>query len=385
VGIYAPAVNSTRGPLVAFAALGVLWGGWAALLPAVQAAVGASEGELGLALLGVGAGALPAMLLAGRLIDLGRRGVLPGAFAALAASALLPGLAGSVATLGAALVVLGACSGAADVAMNSEVAALEAAGGRRLMQLAHALYSLSLAAGAVASGLLLEAGAGRLTVLAVLAAALLAAAAATRGTAARVAVPSNRLLLGTKPSRPLALLGIACAAAFVVEGGLEAWSALYLQRDLGAGAATGAAGPAAFGIAMAAGRGLAHRLTGRLRDRRLLAGGGALAAAGLLLASAAGSVALAAGAFFVAGFGVSVAAPILFGAAGRTGSAGAVATVTTIGYLGFVVGPPIVGGIAQLSGLAGSFAVLAGIAVLLALAAPRLALETPPAAAPVAK
>jgi predicted MFS family arabinose efflux permease len=384
-------MTRTRASLVAFAALGALWGGWDALLPAVQEAVGASKGTLGLALLGVGVGALPAMLLTGRLLDRGVPRVLPLSFAAVAAAVLLPGAAGSVATLGAVLIVLGACSGAADVAMNTEVAALEASTGRRLMQLAHALFSLGLAAGAIASGLLRQAGAGRFGVLALLAATALVAALATAVAetsspqARRLVLPSNSLLLGTRPSRALVLLGVACAVAFVVEGGLEAWSALHLQRDLGAGAATGAAGPAAYGIAMAAGRLFGHRLAGRLQDRALLAGGGAVAAAGLLLASAAGSVPLAAGAFFVAGIGVSVAAPILFGAAGRTGSAGALATVTTIGYLGFVVGPPIVGGIAQLVGLRGSFAALAGLAALLALAAPRLALDRRAAAARVAK
>jgi predicted MFS family arabinose efflux permease len=366
-------VSGARGPLAAFAALGVLWGGWAALLPGVQTAIGASKGALGLALLGVGAGALPAMLLAGRLIDRGVRRVLPIAFGALALAALLPAFAGSTLALGLALLVVGACSGGGDVAMNAEVAALEAETGRPLMQLAHALFSAGLATGAIVSGLLRQAGAGRLAVLCVLAIALLAAALANGRTTARPVARGETALPRRRPPRPLVLLGAAAAAALVVEGGLESWSALFLQRNLGAGAAVGAAGPAAYGAAMAAGRLLGHRAE-RLPDRLLLAGGALLASAGLLLASASGSVALAAGAFFVSGIGVSVAAPILFGAAGRTGSARAVATVTTIGYLGFVVGPPVVGGIAQLVGLRGSFVALAGVAALLAAGAPRLAL-----------
>ncbi len=365
-------MQSVRGPLAAFAALGVLWGAWAVLLPSIQTAVGASKGTLGLALLGVGLGALPSMLAIGRLIDRGAPRVLPGFFVLLAAAALLPAFASSPVALGLALLVVGACSGGADVAMNAAVAALEQETGRPLMQLAHAVFSLGLMAGAVASGLLRQAGAGRLGVLGMVAAVLLAAAVANRDAPTRRAAPRERS--GLRLRGPLLLLGIACAAAFVVEGGLETWSALFLERDLGAGAASGALGPASYGAAMATGRLLGHRVAAGLDERRLLGGGARVAAAGLFAASVSHSIPLAAAAFFVGGIGVSVAAPILFGAAGRTGTAAAVATVTSTGYLGFVVGPPFVGGIAQLVGLRGSFAVLAGIAALLAAGTPRLAL-----------
>jgi hypothetical protein len=365
-------VSARRGPLVAFAALGVLWGGWAALLPSVQVAVGASKGTLGLALLGVGLGAFPAMLLAGRLIDRGVPHVLRLSFALLALASLLPALVGSPLALGAALVVIGACSGGGDVAMNARVAAIEADTGRPLMQLAHAIFSVGLMAGALLSGALRQAGAGRIGVLAAVAVVLLAASFANRHAPTRPAGP--REPGRARVSRPLLLLGAACGAAFVVEGGLETWSALFLERNLDAGAVTGAAGPAAYAAAMATGRLLGHRIDGRIPDVLLLGVGAALASVGLLTAALAQAIPLADFAFFLGGIGISVAAPILFGAAGRTGTAAAVATVTSIGYLGFTVGPPVVGGIAQLVGLRGSFAVLAGVALLRAAATPRLAL-----------
>ena len=95
-----------RGPLAAFFALGAVWGGWAALVPAIQDAVGATKGQLGLALLFVAVGALPAMLATGGLLD--RRGprVLPAMLTGLAVAAVLPAFADSVAALAAALLVL---------------------------------------------------------------------------------------------------------------------------------------------------------------------------------------------------------------------------------------------------------------------------------------
>lgn len=371
------------GPLAAFAALGVFAGAWAVLVPTVQEAVGASKGALGLALLGISVGMLPTMLAYGRGLARALPRPLPVALVLLAAAELLPGLAGSVWTLAAALVVVGAASGLLDVAMNTEVAALEAETGRRRMQLAHALYSLGVIGGAVLCGLLRAAGLDRLSIL-----------AATGGVVLLAAVPNarrpgHRAVAAAAPfrfRRALVLAGAVAAAAFVVEGGIETWSALFLQRELAAGSLLSAAGPAAFATAMAAGRLLGQRLTGRVGDRALLGGGAVLAAAGLAAAATSGSVAVAAIGFFAGGAGVSTAAPIFFGAAGRWAGpherAQAVATVTTIGYLGFLVGPPLVGGVAQGLGLRASFGLLAGLAVAVAAAAPRLALGQARAATP---
>jgi predicted MFS family arabinose efflux permease len=369
--------GGTRGPLAGFAAFGTFWGGWAVLVPSVQTAVHASKGALGLALLCVGAGSLPAMLLVGRFIDRGLRLLLPLSFVALGLTALLPALAGSVELLGAFLFLIGACSGVVDVSINAEVAALEAETGTRLMQLAHGLFSVGVIVGAVAGGLLRQAGAGRIGVLSVLAVAQLAAALANRNRPQHAAATA-----GPRPRRRLRVallaLGAACAAAFMVESGIENWSALFLQRELGAGAAVSAAGPASYATAMAAGRLTSQWVIDRLGDRLLLGGGALISAVGLLAASVSHTIPGAAIAFFLGGCGVSVAAPILFSAAGRGAEehdrASSVAMITTVGYMGFLIGPPLVGGIAQAVGLRASFVALAGIAAILAAATPWLAL-----------
>ena len=126
---------------MAFAAFGTLLGGWAALVPQVQSDLGASKGALGLALLCIGLGSLPAMLLVGPVVD--RRGpsVMPWALGALAVGAILPALAGSIWMLAAALVAVGAGSGAVDVSINAGASDIEARTGDRIMQLAHGLFS----------------------------------------------------------------------------------------------------------------------------------------------------------------------------------------------------------------------------------------------------
>jgi len=170
-----------RGPLAAFVGLGLLWGGWAALVPAVQEAVGASKGTLGLALLFVAVGSLPAMLFTGRELDRRGTSILPWLIVGLAIAAVLPAFAGSVPVLALCLVGLGVATGATDVAMNAAVSELEVREGTRLMQLAHGLYSAGVLVGALAVGLARQAGAGRGAVLGGIAAALLVAAALNVG------------------------------------------------------------------------------------------------------------------------------------------------------------------------------------------------------------
>jgi MFS family permease len=367
------------GTLAAFAALGVLWGGWAALVPAVQDAVDASPGELGLALLFIAVGAVPAMLVTGPAIDRHGGRVLPVTVAALAAAAVLPGLAGSVPALAGALLTVGLASGALDVAINASAADWEARTGRRVMQIAHALFSAGVIAGAVGVGLARQAGAGRFACLAGVAVVLAgtALANARQPRPARARKPARRMRF----SRPAVMLGIACGLAFAVEGGIENWSAIFLERDLDSRPAVSALGPAAYGLAMVAGRLAGHPLSLRFGDRALLGGGALLALLGLLVTSTAPSVPVALVGFFLGGAGVSAGAPVAFGAAGHGAveeeRGSAVATVTTLGYLGFLAGPPITGAAAELVGLRAAFVALAGVAVALALLTPRLPLEGP--------
>jgi MFS family permease len=365
-----------RGPLAAFFVLGVFWGGWAALVPAIQSAVGATKGELGLTLLFVAVGSLPAMFVAGYVFD--RRGprILPWLVAAFAAAVVLPAFAHSTAALAASLFVVGAASGALDVAMNGAVSELEARRSVRLMQFAHGLFSAGVLVGALAVGLARQAGAGRLEILIGIGFVILAAAALNLRH--EPVAPRTAPKRGPRLSRAAIPLGIACAAALVIEGGMENWGAIFLERDLDASPVVSALAPAAYGGAMMLGRFWGQSLERRVGDTLLLGAAMGVAFVGLVGAALAPNVPLAVAAFFVGGAGISIAAPTLFGAGGRNAApeerGAAVATVTTIGYLGFLVGPPVVGGLAELAGLRLSFAALAIIAAGLVLATPRLGL-----------
>ena len=214
--------------LAGFTTLGLFWGAWASVLPSVQDATELSKGALGVALLFVSVGSVPAMFFvaAPLVARFGARAAAYGA-AAFAAATTLPGLAGSFPTLVVALAAAGAASGIFDVAVNANAGRIESATGKRLMPLAHGLYSVGILVGAVTAGVARGAGAGREPILLAVSLCLALTALAASGDTAPVETESSR---GMRLTRPLVLIGLLGAAAFVVEGGTESWSALFLAR-----------------------------------------------------------------------------------------------------------------------------------------------------------
>lgn len=371
-------------PLSCFGFFGLFWGTWGALLPAVREQTGATEAQLGLALLVLAAAALPAMLSGGWVIDrLGDRALGPMA-AAFGVAVALPGAAHSVVALGASLAVVGAASGALDVTMNSAVAEEEERGGRRLMHGAHALFSVGVVLGSVSTGLArasgagpphLLAAAGGLTMILGLWLHLTRRRSEQGSVVSRPPRGAGRLVL---LSVPLLALGGLCALAYLVENALQSWSALHLEDSLRVGPAVGGLGPAFFAGAAAAGRLSAQRIAALTSDRILLVAAAGFGAGGTAVTAFAPSVPVALGGVLVAGAGISVAAPTLFSLAGRMAGPGergrAMASVTTVAYLGFLVGPPLVGALAGAFDLRLALGAVAAVSVLLAalsLAVPR--------------
>lgn len=364
------AIPRRRPTLAGFFSLGLFWGAWAAVLPSVQQATGVSKGALGIAMLFVSVGSIPVMfLLAPRAIDrLGARSVALGcAFFAIAT--LLPGLATGLPGLVVALAACGMATGLVDVSINANVGRIENVTGRRLQPFAHGTYSIGVLTGAVAAGLARNAGVGRETIL--IAVSLVIALTAVLVSTDHARVHAGRSQ-GLRLAHGLIAIGLVGAVAFIVEGGTESWSALFLERQLHTDPAVSGLGPGVFAAAMAAGR-FSGQAAGRFSDRLLLGGGAALAALGCVTVAVAPAAPLALIGFALAGAGISLNAPIVFGFAGRhRDAATAVATVTTLGYVGLLVGPPLVGGVAQAASLRVSFLVLAGVAAAVVAAATRL-------------
>jgi fucose permease len=356
-----------------FVALGVVTGTWGAHIPSLKARYALSEAMLSVVLLAAAIGAVLSLFVAGRIVGrLGARTTC--AIAALAMSAMLGVVLefSGVAALLPAMLVMGASMSLFDVAINTEGSVLESLGGRTIMSNLHGMFSVGgMTGAALASGLLSIGVAPRLQLFGIC------------GSAAVIAVIASRGMLETHgggteqdekahfawPRGLLLIIGLLIFAGMTAEGVMYDWSVLYLKQEIGMPQAQAALGYAVFSAAMALARFGGDALRSRYPERALLRFGAGLATISMtvVLISANGWVALIG--FALAGAGLAPVAPILFNAATRVpgvSRAAAIASVTSIGYSGFMIGPPLIGSIATASSLTLALGVVVLASALLA-------------------
>jgi predicted MFS family arabinose efflux permease len=404
-----------------FAVNGFLLASWVSRLPATRDRLGASVAELGLVLLAPGFGSLLSMPFSGRWCRrFGSRVVIAAttvaASVALAALAVVP----TSFTLGLALFVWGSFYGSWDVAMNVHGSAVEQRAGREWMPRYHACWSVGGIAGAGCGALAAQAGMPltlHFSAVAVLCTALVMAALRAfiedrtevpargapgtlepalpvpgppegesspprqevavgihnprrrrrRRLPGRVHSPGPRVLTGR-----LLLVGVVTLCATTLEGAAADWLALYLTDERGATQSLAAAGYAVFAVAMAGGRFSGTAVAERLgRDGAVRAGGVVSFVGVLLTVLGPGLVSVYLGAALWA-LGVCLVFPAAVSAGGEAPErpADAIAAVTTIGYGGFLLGPPLIGLLAEQVGLGRALLVLLVLAGGIATLAP---------------
>ncbi|MET7368250.1 MFS transporter [Streptomyces sp. NPDC005566] len=346
---------------VFFALDGFLFAGWVVRIPAIKHQTGASPSTLGLALLGVSAGAVITMMLTGRLCRrYGSHAVTVVCGVLLSLSIALPAQTHSVLALGLVLLLFGAAYGGMNVAANSAAVDLVTAMRRPVMPSFHAAFSLGGMAGAGLGGLVAGGlspsthlfaltGIG-LLVTAVTGPVLLRHRPATGVTtpkqgAARVQGRPQRM--DRRARRIVILFGVIALCTAYGEGALAEWGALHLTQDLHADPGPAAAGYSLFALTMAIGRLTGTTLLERYGQTRTLVVGGTTAAAGMLLGALAPTLWLALLGFAVTGLGLANIFPVAVGRAGALAGPSGVAAASTLGYGGMLLGPPVIGFLAD--------------------------------------
>ncbi|MGI5373473.1 MFS transporter [Streptomyces sp. CA-251387] len=369
-----------------FALDGFLFAGWVVRIPAIKEQTGATASALGLALLGVSAGAVLTMTLTGRLCRrYGTHQVTVVCAVLLSLSVALPPLTHSAPALGAVLLLFGAAYGSINVAFNSAAVDLVTALRRPVMPSFHAAFSLGGMVGAGLGGLVAGALSPTRHLLGLAVTGLLVTVVAGRTllrheppAAPRPAHPER----GT-PRRPdgrtrglVLVFGLIALCTAYGEGAMADWGALHLEQDLHASPGVAAVGYSCFALAMTVGRLTGTALLERLGHGRTVIAGGATAACGMLLGSLAPSLWAALLGFAVTGLGLANLFPVAVERAGTLAGPSGVATASTLGYGGMLLGPPAIGFMADWLSLPvalTSVAVLAAIATLIGLATRRTA------------
>jgi MFS family permease len=300
---------------VLFLLTGVLYGTWAARIPAVRDRLDLSDGQLGLALAFVPAGAILAMPAAGWLAArFGSRHATRLGFAALCLTTATVALAPSLVALVLLAAALGIGMGAVDVAMNVHGVTVERRCERPIFAGLHAGFSF---------GGLLGAGLGSLVAGVALdervhLAAVGALAAATGLLWSRRLLPAGEDAtqagepVFVRPPRRLWALGSLAFACLLIEGASADWSGVYIKDELGTGPALAALGFTAFSVTMTLGRLAGDRLVERFGPVALVRAGGLLAAGGFGASLLVAHPAAALVGFACLGAGMASIIPIVF-------------------------------------------------------------------------
>ena len=360
------------GVALVFFVNGAAFASWVSRIPALRAGMALSDGALGSVLFAMSCGVLLSFPLAGKGAQLlGARQLALLAGGVLLLMLPMPFLIGIVPSLVLVMLEVGAALGAMQVAMNVLAVDVQARVPRPIMSSLHGAWSAGGLVGAGVGSLAAHAGVPPLTHLIGIAVALasvlllaswllIGARLPSRSTMPAAMRPSMSFRrAGARVDRVLLGLGVICFCAFLTEGALADWSAVWLHDKAQASQSLAALGYAVFAGAMTTMRMVGDRLLEIFGGVRLLRLFTALGAAALAGALALARVDAAMIAFVLLGLGMATVVPTAFAAAGRRadalagGAAGeasaarAVALLSGFGYTGLLLGPPVIGWVAQ--------------------------------------
>lgn len=345
---------------------GLCFASWASRIPTIQAQLGLSDGELGGVLFSLPVGLMASLPLSGWLVTkFGSRQTLIAATILYAFTLPLLGLANTTWQLSGILFFFGLWGNLFNIAVNTQAVGVEALYGRSIMSSFHGLWSLAGFTGAAIGTYLVSINVVPLVhfcLISVLAIFLLLIA--YRNTLQQDADSDQSKPLFVMPDSALLKLGLIAFCSMICEGTMFDWSGVYFQKAVQVPKEFTTLGYVAFMSTMAGGRFAGDWLTTRFGAKRIIQLNGIVIALGLLIAVGLPYLWTATFGFLLVGIGVSTIVPLVYGAAGKstTMSAGvALSAVSSISFLGFLAGPPMIGFIAQAASLRWSFAVVAAL------------------------
>ncbi len=349
---------------VFFFIAGFTFASWASRIPDIQGKLGLSEAALGTVLLALPIGLMVSLLMAGGLITrIGSKPVLLLAACLYAVVLCCLGLANHTWQLVLGLFFFGIVANLFNIAVNTQGVAVEKLYGRSILASFHGIWSLAGFSGAAVGMLMVQlqllpwqhfaisAVAGLLMML-LAQPQLLRQRGQQEGKQPAFAWPDKKIMQ----------LGLIAFGCLVCEGTMFDWSGVYFKKVVQAPAALHTLGYSLFMGCMAAGRFVADKVVMRTGTRRMLQGSGIAMATGLMLAVLWPGIVPASIGFVMVGFGVSSVVPMVYSQAGQSKTmhpGQALAAVSTVGFLGFMAGPPLIGFVAEASSLRWSFALVA--------------------------
>lgn len=366
--IYRIAVGSV------FFLFGMCFASWASRIPAIQQQLELSETTLGLVLIALPMGSMLSLPLAGWLTaKAGSRKIVIIAALLYSLALVSLGLVQNVLPLMLGLFIFGLSGNLLNISVNTQAVRVEALYKRTIMASFHGIWSLAGFTGALIGSYMMGMNVFPFQhFLLIFLLSVIMLLISSRYLIREDNQKNDHQPLFAKPDKSLINLGIIAFCSMICEGAMVDWSGVYFKKVVMADGAWLGAGYTAYMCTMAAGRFVADWLTLRLGIKRVLQFSGVLTASGLLIAVLFPNLVTAIAGFLLVGLGVSSVIPLVYSAAGKSKvlSPGvALAAVSSIGFLGFLCGPPIIGLVAGATSLKISFLIIAAMGLCISVVA----------------
>lgn len=361
---------------------GLCFATWAARIPDIQHHIGLGKAELGSVLFASPVGSMLCLPLAGFLVTkFGSRNCLLAGSFIYAVNLCVIGMVNTAWELVATLFFFGAAGNLMNIAVNTQAVGVESLYGRSIMASFHGLWSLAGFTGAAIGTLMVSLGISPETHFIIVAGIMSVAVIIFFRYTLKIddhGEPKEKFKFKWNNVKAVLTLGIIAFCCMGCEGCMFDWSGIYFRDVVKAPAHLITVGYTVFMATMATGRFVADSMVTKFGTTRVLQGAGCLITTGLLTSVFLPYFYTAAFGFFLTGFGVSSVVPLAYGIAGKSKkmTAGiAISLVSSVGFLGFLFGPPIIGYVAEALNLQWSFGLMAVIGFGTALLAARAKAE----------
>ena len=349
---------------VFFFCQGLCFSAWASRIPDIKGALQLTDAALGSILFALPAGQLTAMPFSGKLVThFGSKKVLRICLVLYAICLTNMGLATQPWHLAVALFFFGVCGNMCNISVNTQAIGAEKLYGRPIMTSFHGVWSTAGFTGAAISFLLVSQHISPymhfwIVAITVFIAVVLSQRYLQSG---RSSVKPEKKKFFSKPNGALVQLGIIGFCSMASEGAMFEWSGVYLKQVVGAPEKLTMIGFGAFMVMMASGRFLGDKLIQQFGRKSMLRISGIMVSSGLFISVLFPYLLTTIIGFLIVGLGVSSIVPMVYSSAGKIPKIPpgiALASVSSISFLGFLIGPPLIGYIAEISSLRYSFAVI---------------------------
>ena len=346
---------------------GLCFASWASRIETIQQKLSLSDAQLGAVLFSLPVGLVLSPPLTGWAVTkIGSRKVLTAALTLYGLALITLGLAAHVYIRIACLIVFGIASNATNMSVNTQAVATEVLYPKPIMASFHGLWSLAGFIGAGIGTFMIGNGILPQIHFSIITTVIIIVVAICWNYLHNDQSPVSNSPAFVMPDKSLITLGLIAFCSMVVEGAMFDWSVIYFKKIIMAEKAWIGAGYTACMCTMAGGRFVADWFSARFGLKRTLQISGLLSASGLLIAVFFPTLLTAIIGFMLVGAGISSVVPMVYSAAGRSKTmlpGPAIAAVSTISFVGFLVGPPVIGFLAGAFTLKISFIFLAVMAL----------------------